>query len=145
MRPFKLVRLPGRASTRPLRRESPKYELNHIPQTSAIECKSGQIATAREILFDIARAANLGLFRMPGGRQTRRHARGVFLLCAQAIGPAMIQDALAQLQPAQSGTDRRHSILIVDDDQAQVEVLSHRLNKQGFSTVLAYEGRAGLQ
>ena len=56
----------------------------------------------------------------------------------------MIQDALAQLQPAQSGADRRHSILIVDDDQTQVEVLSHRLEKQGFSTVKAYEGRAGL-
>ncbi len=56
----------------------------------------------------------------------------------------MIQDALAQLQPVQTAKDRRQSILIVDDDQAQVEVLSHRLQKQGFSTVLAYEGRAGL-
>ncbi len=56
----------------------------------------------------------------------------------------MIQDALTQLQPTQSGTDRRHSILIVDDDQLQVEALSHRLQKQGFSTVLAYEGRIGI-
>ncbi len=56
----------------------------------------------------------------------------------------MIQDAFAQLQPAQSGTDRRQSILIVDDDQPQVEALSHRLQKQGFLTVLAFEGRTGL-
>jgi CheY-like chemotaxis protein len=56
----------------------------------------------------------------------------------------MISDALAQLQPAPSDADRRQSILIVDDDQVQVEVLSHRLQKQGFITVLAYEGRAGL-
>ncbi len=57
----------------------------------------------------------------------------------------MIQDAMAQLQPVESESDRRHSILIVDDDQAQVEVLSNRLQKQGFTTVLAYEGRTGLR
>ncbi len=57
----------------------------------------------------------------------------------------MIQDAMAQLQPAESAVDRRQSILIVDDDQAQVEALSHRLQKQGFSTFLAYEGRAGVR
>ncbi len=57
----------------------------------------------------------------------------------------MIQDAMAQLQPVESETDRRHSILIVDDDQAQVEALSLRLRKQGFSTVLAFEGRSGLR
>jgi CheY-like chemotaxis protein len=57
----------------------------------------------------------------------------------------MIQDVLAQLQPCESQTDRPQSILIVDDDELQVEVLSHRLHKQGFTTVLAYEGRAGLE
>ncbi len=57
----------------------------------------------------------------------------------------MIQDAVAQLQPVNSGSDHRQSILIVDDDQVQVEVLSHRLQKQGFSTVLAFEGRTGLR
>jgi len=57
----------------------------------------------------------------------------------------MIQDALAQLQPCEAGTDRQQSILIVDDDQAQVEVLSHRLQKQGFSTYLAFEGRIGIR
>ena len=57
----------------------------------------------------------------------------------------MIQDALVQLEPAESGTDRRYSILIVDDDQTQVEVLTHRLQKQGFTTVHAFEGRIGLE
>ena len=57
----------------------------------------------------------------------------------------MIQDGLAQHQLTQSETDRRQAILIVDDDQPQVEVLSHRLQKQGFATFLAYEGREGLQ
>jgi len=57
----------------------------------------------------------------------------------------MIQDVLAQLEPAQLGADRRNSILIVDDDQVQVEVLSHRLQRQGFSTFEAYEGRSGLE
>ena len=56
----------------------------------------------------------------------------------------MIQDALAQLQPAQRDVEQRRKILIVDDDQTQVEVLSHRLQKQGFSTFLAFEGRVGL-
>lgn len=57
----------------------------------------------------------------------------------------MIQDALAQLQPSEAASDRRQSILIVDDDQVQVELLSHRLQKQGFSTFLAYEGRMGIR
>ena len=57
----------------------------------------------------------------------------------------MIKDALAQLEPAQGSSDRRHSILIVDDDQTQVEVLTHRLQHQGFNTVSAYEGRVGLR
>lgn len=57
----------------------------------------------------------------------------------------MIQDALAQLQPVESGTDRNLSILIVDDDLTQVESLSHRLRKQGFQTFLAHEGRVGLR
>ena len=57
----------------------------------------------------------------------------------------MPQDVLAQLEPAESGADQRRSILIVDDDQEQVEVLSYRLRKQGFETVLAHEGRIGLE
>lgn len=57
----------------------------------------------------------------------------------------MIHDAVTQLQPCESGTDRRQSILIVDDDRAQVEALAIRLQKQGFTTVLAHEGQRGLR
>lgn len=57
----------------------------------------------------------------------------------------MPQDVLAQLEPAESGADRRQSILIVDDDREQAEALSCRLQKQGFETVLAHEGRVGLE
>jgi CheY-like chemotaxis protein len=56
----------------------------------------------------------------------------------------MIHDAVAQLQPCESATDRRQSILIVDDDRSQVEVLSLRLQRQGFTTMLAHEGRRGV-
>lgn len=56
----------------------------------------------------------------------------------------MVQDVATQLQPSGSGTERRQRILIVDDDRPQVEALSLRLEKQGFSTVLAHEGRSGL-
>jgi CheY-like chemotaxis protein len=56
----------------------------------------------------------------------------------------MIPDVVAQLQSCGSGTDRRQSILIVDDDRSQVEALSLRLQRQGFTTVLAHEGRHGL-
>jgi DNA-binding response OmpR family regulator len=56
----------------------------------------------------------------------------------------MIHDAVTQLQPCESGTDRRQSILIVDDDRAQVEALAIRLERQGFTTVLAHDGQRGL-
>jgi len=35
-------------------------------------------------------------------------------------------------------------ILIVDDDEAMVDVLSRRLSQQGFETLAAYSGEAGL-
>ncbi|MHB0957326.1 MAG: response regulator [Pirellulaceae bacterium] len=56
----------------------------------------------------------------------------------------MIHDAVAQLQPCDAAADQRQSILIVDDDRGQVEALSLRLQRQGFTTVLAHEGRHGL-
>lgn len=56
----------------------------------------------------------------------------------------MFQDVVAQLEPTEQGAEKRGSILIVDDDQDQVDVLAHRLKKQGFSTVLAHQGRVGL-
>lgn len=57
----------------------------------------------------------------------------------------MIQDAVARLEPVEQEAEERRSILIVDDDQDQVDVLAHRLEKQGFSTVMAHQGRAGLE
>jgi CheY-like chemotaxis protein len=36
-------------------------------------------------------------------------------------------------------------ILIVDDDEAMVDVLSRRLSQQGFDTLAAYSGGAGLE
>ncbi|MFO7908382.1 MAG: response regulator [Planctomycetota bacterium] len=57
----------------------------------------------------------------------------------------MFQDVVAQLDPTEQGAEKRGSILIVDDDQDQVDVLAHRLKKQGFSTVLAHQGRVGLE
>lgn len=36
------------------------------------------------------------------------------------------------------------SVLIIDDDESLSEVLSHRLERQGFRTVAAFSGRAGL-
>lgn len=56
----------------------------------------------------------------------------------------MIHDAVAQLQACESATDRRQSILIVDDDRSQVEALSLRLQRQGFTTMFAHEGRRGV-
>ncbi len=56
----------------------------------------------------------------------------------------MVHDAVAQLQACEAATDRRQSILIVDDDPAQVEALSLHLQRQGFTTMLAREGRHGL-
>jgi CheY-like chemotaxis protein len=41
-------------------------------------------------------------------------------------------------------TDRRETILIIDDDEAMVEVLSLRLRNQGFATLTANCGTAGL-
>jgi DNA-binding response OmpR family regulator len=34
--------------------------------------------------------------------------------------------------------------LIVDDDEAATDILSHRLNRQGFETITAENGRMGL-
>jgi CheY-like chemotaxis protein len=49
-----------------------------------------------------------------------------------------------QTRPAPAVAGRRHTVLIIDDDDTLSEVLSHRLKKQGFHTVAAYSGQAGL-
>ncbi len=88
------------------------------------------------------RQGKLRFSSMPSGRDVTPTVGQSFR--NQTIGMAVIQNTEAQLQPAPSKPDPRRSILIVDDDAAQVEVLSHRLQQQGFSIVFAYEGRAGL-
>lgn len=47
-----------------------------------------------------------------------------------------------QLTPLE--TEKRQTILIVDDDEAMVDVLSRRLKQQGFKTISADSGTAGL-
>ena len=49
-------------------------------------------------------------------------------------------------QAAFQGKDagKRHSILIVDDDDALADVLSRRLKKQGFETMVTASGQSGL-
>ena len=37
------------------------------------------------------------------------------------------------------------TLLLIDDDREQCEVLAHRLNRQGFEVVMAHTGRNGLQ
>jgi DNA-binding response OmpR family regulator len=39
---------------------------------------------------------------------------------------------------------KRHSVLIIDDDDTLSEVHSHRLKQQGFTTQAAYSGNSGL-
>lgn len=57
----------------------------------------------------------------------------------------MFEDTIAQLEPESSTVDQRHTVLIVDDDADQSEVLSHRLRKQGFETLAARTGAEGLR
>ncbi len=56
----------------------------------------------------------------------------------------MYDEVIAQLDPTADLTTRRHSVLIVDDDLDQAEVLSRRLECQGFDTITAHTGRGGL-
>jgi len=53
-------------------------------------------------------------------------------------------DLLAEPELASESTQPRATILIVDDDEAMTEVLSRRLNQQGFETLSAGSGAAGL-
>ena len=51
---------------------------------------------------------------------------------------------LPQIQPSPVVVRPRHSVLIIDDDDTLLEVLSHRLKQQGFATHAAYSGSTGL-
>ena len=56
----------------------------------------------------------------------------------------MIAEFVEQLQPVDT-VQRRHSILVIDDDQGQVDALTFRLNKQGYRTFGAESGRYGME
>lgn len=56
----------------------------------------------------------------------------------------MHEDNVAQLEPAVDTLDRRPTVLIVDDDVDQADVLSHRLQHQGFDPITARTGLDGL-
>ena len=51
---------------------------------------------------------------------------------------------LQQPQSAPVIAKPRRSVLIIDDDDTLSDVLCHHLKKQGFKTVAAYSGKAGL-
>jgi CheY-like chemotaxis protein len=56
----------------------------------------------------------------------------------------MTLDILEPLEAESASVQKRHTILIVDDDEALAEALSRRLKQQGFDTLTADCGRAGL-
>lgn len=51
--------------------------------------------------------------------------------------------AVPQIDPVHPPAPRRHSILIIDDDQDQTEVLGRRLQSQGYDTLAAHTGSDG--
>ena len=53
----------------------------------------------------------------------------------------MVAETTPELEHQQAGEDRRKRILIVDDDEAQVLALRHRLEKLGYEVVSAFTGR----
>lgn len=56
----------------------------------------------------------------------------------------MFSNVLEEPKLAPCKTGRRQRILIVDDDEALADVLSHRLKRQGFDTIVAESGSTGL-
>ncbi len=56
----------------------------------------------------------------------------------------MTIELVEQAEVASPRTGRHQRILIIDDDEAMVDVLSRRLGQQGFQTVAADCGAAGL-
>jgi DNA-binding response OmpR family regulator len=53
--------------------------------------------------------------------------------------------AVPKVKPQPVVERKRHSVLIIDDDDTLSEVLSHRLSQQGFTTQAAYSGNSGLK
>jgi CheY-like chemotaxis protein len=56
----------------------------------------------------------------------------------------MSVEVLGKPQPCGIEPGIRQTILLVDDDEALLEVLSRRLSRQGFDTVTADSGESGL-
>lgn len=56
----------------------------------------------------------------------------------------MCSSVLEQPQLAPAQTKPPQTILIVDDDEAMADVLSHRLRQQGFDAITAESGQMGL-
>ena len=56
----------------------------------------------------------------------------------------MQTDSLPRLEPAANAAPERQNILIIDDDDDQVDVLTHRLRSQGFDTSSAESGQRGI-
>ena len=56
----------------------------------------------------------------------------------------MPTDILEQPLASLADTRQRQTILVVDDDEALVDVLTHRLAQQGFETLTAHSGKRGL-
>jgi DNA-binding response OmpR family regulator len=56
----------------------------------------------------------------------------------------MYAHLLEQPEPATVAVEKRPKILIVDDDDSLADVLSHRLEQQGFETITAETGQSGL-
>jgi two-component system phosphate regulon response regulator PhoB len=48
-------------------------------------------------------------------------------------------------QPEAVIVHKKHTVLIIDDDDALSEVLAYQLKRQGFSARAAYSGRSGLE
>lgn len=55
----------------------------------------------------------------------------------------MLTQPLEMASPVR--TTARYSVLIVDDDEAMVDVLSRRLGRQGFGTLVADSGKLALE
>jgi len=56
----------------------------------------------------------------------------------------MQTDSLPRLEPAANAAPERQNILIIDDDDDQVDVLSHRLRSNGFEISSAESGQRGI-
>jgi len=56
----------------------------------------------------------------------------------------MFSSVLEKPKPERVSTDKRATVLIIDDDEALADVLSRRLQQQGFDTLTAGSGNSGL-